>query len=111
MRVTKSIALEGAMQLRLVGDVSSCKGAAQKPAGTLRFDENTFAVGIGALGQDSGGECRFGEFSFRLRCGGLSAIRTPPIARTSPSPRQTLCRKASCFSACSGGRLIPAGPL
>ncbi len=68
-------ALEGAaMQLRLVGDVSLLqKGAAQKPAGTLRFDENTFAVGIGALGQDSGDcECRFGEF---LSASGVAAFQ------------------------------------
>lgn len=52
------------LRLRLVGDAQILqRGTAHTNPAPIRFDKHTFALGIGALGQDyADGEARFGEF-------------------------------------------------
>ena len=62
------------VELELVGDAATLQtGRAQSDAALLRFDQRTFALGIGALGQN-GSDCesRFGEF---LSAAGVAAFQ------------------------------------
>lgn len=62
------------VELEVVGDAAILrKGRAQVEATHLRFDQRTFALGIGALGQDNSDcESRFGEF---LSAAGVAAFQ------------------------------------